>query len=830
MRNTVLALSVAFPLLPAAVLAAPPQEGQTPELAALIGEQIASAPELSAEELWRRAGHIEDAVRDLDAEGLEARLDQILSSDEELSEGAVLLLASLRLHGSDPDVEVLRDRLVPLLSSGREDRALGAASILGDPNFRALPAAERDRLLDALRLSAVDPDRSPAVRLESAHALFWLGRGSERREARKYMTEFLASRDADLRAQGALTLARTGSIITGDLYDELYRLSQLPGERGVLASSYLERERMREEANRKLKRNMEYYQGLTDERSGARELSGYDQLDQLIHAIETYHLEGDKVTKEELLEAAMNGMLRSLDRHSAYLSPEAYSRFEQELEAVYGGIGAYVAEDRDDGLFTITHPIYSGPAYKAGLMSEDKIVRIDDWPTLGEPVDEIIKRLKGRPGTPVRLYVWRRGMDPALVDRPTDDMVVEIERDAITIPTVQYQVLPGGIGMVSLREFSRVATSELRKSLADLTDQGMEALILDLRGNSGGLLDEAVNVASLFLPSGSLVVSTESRIEPTRQLKTRGGPMLSEDMPVVVLVNRFSASAAEIVAGALQDHDRALLIGQRTFGKGSVQNLLPISFPARDDKYEDENGNGRFDNWERITRDWNGNGEFDFDARVKMTIAKYLLPSGRSIHHEIDSEGNILSEGGVEPQIEVKARRYETWRLEEMVKVRNTHAPRDYVDRHWAENRNLFFQIAENDRKDTSLYPNWADFVASVETPLPEDDLRQLVRYEIRRRVQDARGQEFPQGDFVEDVQVQAIRRLLDERGMTLEGIEDYVQVVPPRLSARGKIASNDAAEQALDRLTAALEGGEALSEEELAELREVLRERLDHR
>jgi len=390
-------------------------------------------------------------------------------------------------------------------------------------------------------------------------------------------------------------------------------------------------------------------------------------------------------------------------------------------------------------------------------------------------------------------------------------------------------MLPGGIGMVSLREFSRVATSELRSALADLMEQGMQSLILDLRGNSGGLLDEAVNVANLFLPPDSLVVSTESRIEPTRQLKTRRPAMLPADMPVVVLVNRFSASAAEIVSGALQDHDRALLIGQRTFGKGSVQNLLPISYPPRDDKYKDENENGRYDNWEPITKDWNGNGEFDYDARVKMTIAKYLLPSGRSIHHETDADGNILSEGGVEPQIVVQPRRYETWRLEEMVRIRNSNAPRDYVERNWAESRNLFFQIAENDRKDTSMYPNWSEFVASVETPLPEDDLRQLVRYEIRRRVQDARGQEFPQGDFVEDVQVQeGIRQLLDLRHETPDQYEEYVQVVPPRLAPRGKLASNEAVEQALDRLTAALKEGESLSEEELAQLRDVLREKLD--
>jgi C-terminal peptidase prc len=823
MRTSILAVSIAVPLLAASAAA------QSTEVNDLLREQVRAVAELPSAEIWKRAGNVRDAVRELDGEGLDAHVEALLEG-EVGSQGAVLLLASLRLSGTEADAERLQDHLTPLLRSQDEDRARAAASLFADASFLSLGKAPKARLLDDLRAVATDLDSSPALRLDSAFAMFKLGGGNERREARGFMNDFLTSSDADLRAKGALALARTGAIITGDLYDELYRLSKLPGESGILARSYIDREEVRENANRKLKKTVEYYENSEDLLADAREVDGLDELKSLIKAISDYHLEGDKVTRQDLLEAAMDGMLRSLDAHSAYLAPKEYRRFEQDLEAVYGGIGAYVAEDRNDGLFTITHPIYSGPAYKAGLMSEDKIVRIDDWATLGQPVDDIIKRLKGRPGTPVKLYIWRRGMDAGLVDRPTEEMVVEIERAAITIPTVQSQMLPGDIGMVSLRDFSRVATSELKKALDHLMGQGMKGLILDLRGNSGGLLDEAKNVAELFLPKDSLVVMTESRIEQTRKLKTRRDPTVPPDMPVVVLVNRFSASAAEIVSGALQDHDRALLIGQRTFGKGSVQNLLPITFPARDDKFEDENKNGRHDNWETITRDWNGNGEFDYAPRVKMTIAKYLLPSGRSIHHELDKEGNILSEGGVEPQIEVKPRRYETWRLEEMVEIRGSHAPRDYVDRHWAENRSLFQQIAENDRKDTSLYPGWDAFMGSLNTPLADDDVRQLVRYEIRRRVQDLRGQEFPPGDFVEDLQVQeAIRQILAQRDLVPEDIEDFVQVVPSGPTTRTGVAANDDdVEQALANLDKVLAGDGQLSAEELARLREVLRERLD--
>ena len=837
MRNPVLVL-----LAHATLLLAAPSAGAVPgapgqaagELDELIAAQVQAAGDLETSEIWRRVGRLEDAARTLDEDGLAAAVDRALEPDG-LSSGAVLLLATLALSDSDPDVDPDVDRiaeqLMGVLADPSEDRARGAAGLLANRHFRTLSSDVRGDLMDAVRELAFDVDRSPALRLEGAHVLFTQGGGAERREARELMQSFLESSDSELRALGALALARSGAIITGELYDELYRLSSLPGERGILAASYIGREEMRENLNRKLKRNREHYESSGADAAPAAPASDIEEVEQLIAAIERYHLEGDRATRQELLEAGMDGMLRSLDTHSAYLPSKTYKAFEQDLEAHYGGIGAYVGEDREDGLFTITHPIYSGPAWKAGLMSEDKIVRIDDWPTLGQPVDEIIKRLKGRPGTTVKLYVWRRGMEGALVDRPTEDMAVSIERASITIPTVQSQMLPGGVGLVSLREFSRVATREVASAIETLQGQGMRALVLDLRGNSGGLLDEAVNVAGLFLPKDSLVVMTESRIEPTRELKTRRPPMVSADTPMVVLVNRFSASAAEIVSGALQDHGRAVLVGQRTFGKGSVQNLLPVTFPARDDRYEDENKNGRFDNWETITRDWNKNGEFDFAPRVKMTIAKYLLPSGRSIHHEVDKEGNILRPGGVEPEVVIKPRRLDAWRIEEMLKVRNSNAPRDYVDRHWAENNSLFHRLAENDRKDTSLYPGWDEFVASVDSPLPDDDLRQLVRFEIRRRVQDARGQEFPPGDFVEDLQLQeGIRQLLTQLGESPGDFEDYTAVMPspldgdqplvargPRNPSSGEASDQDDVAEAL----AALEG--QLSEDDLAKVKRVL-------
>ncbi|HVS20030.1 MAG TPA: S41 family peptidase, partial [Planctomycetota bacterium] len=679
------------------------------DLAHLVEAQVAQAESLPVAQLWERAAGLRDAARELGSDELDGVLDRQLAPAREAGPGAVLLVVSARLLGDDPEAQPLADALQPLLAAGDEQRATAAAGLLGRSTFRALGDERRRELITALAGKAEDGALTPPLRLEAAHSMFQIGWGEERRRARAVMGAFLGSGDAELRAAGALTLARTGAELVGPLGDELRRLAALPDERGRLAASYLELEDVRRDGERRLERLAETLQ----QQAKARPGDEYETLRQVLAMVENFHLEGDGVKREQLLEAAVDGLLRSLDEHSSFMSAATYARFEQELEAGYGGIGAYVGEDREDGLFTITHPIYSGPAYKAGILSDDKIVRVDDWPTLGHPADEVIKRLKGRPGTEVKLFVWRRGMDAALIDRPTEDMAVVVRRDSITIPSVQHQLLPGRIGMVALRDFSRVATEELRAPLGAMLEQGMRAVVLDLRNNSGGLLDQAVDVAGLFLPRNTPVVSTESRFTAKETLATRHKPLIPADMPVIVLVNRFSASAAEIVSGALQDHGRAVVLGKRTFGKGSVQNLLRVN-GMRDDEYEDENRNGRHDNWERITQDYDGDGEFDYAPRVKMTIARYRLPSGRSIHREVDSEGNELSKGGVDPDVKVEARRYEAWKYEELNRLLLERVARSYVEglsRQFAEKpewlRDRLFEIADNDRKDVTLYPDF---------------------------------------------------------------------------------------------------------------------------
>jgi C-terminal peptidase prc len=525
-------------------------------------------------------------------------------------------------------------------------------------------------------------------------------------------------------------------------------------------------------------------------------------------------------------------MLRYMDPHSTYLSSEDFARFMQDLDADYGGIGAYVNDDPDTGLFTIIRPIYSGPAYRAGLLTDDKIVRIDDWPTLGQEVDDIIKRLKGKPKTPVKLYVWRRGMDPELIDRPTEDMAVSIQREEIEIPAGTWQLLPGEIGLIELNTFSRVAMEELRKWIPTMRANGMRALVLDMRRNSGGLLTEAREVANLFLPPKKLVVTTEGRDGPEERLYTREDPVVPAEVPVVILTSRFTASAAEIVSGALQDHGRATLVGKTTFGKGSVQQLLPLA-GAEDDAWEDENGNHRFDPWEKITVDHDGDGQFDYAPRIKLTIARYLLPKGRSIHRELDRDGTLRSAGGVTPDVEVDTPPIESWRVQERRRLERPEGEiARWIDGNWAQQRELFERLAVNDHKDITLYPGFEDLYGRLDTTLSRDDVRRLLRESVRRRVQDARGQEFPFGDFVEDVQVQrAIQVALEELGERATDIAEYGLVfdVPANAGQRpGAVAAldpgtDDLVRRARARLEEARRGGAKLTDEELAQLLELL-------
>ncbi|MBK7643993.1 MAG: S41 family peptidase [Planctomycetes bacterium] len=780
------------------------------DLRALIDQRVQAASGASVESALEQAGNIAGLATDENRAALQADLDRWIARAAELSEPARILVLAARSRVGEADLNGISAQLVALVGSKDESVGQAAASLLSDRVFRTLRDNEIEPAVKALGDGAKDAQRSPSYRLACAVALHVQGRAEGQRTARALMMEFLASSDAGLRAQGALALAEVGDLETPR--KQLESLALVPTSQGRLAAAFLKQEDIRRIYDRRAKNDLEYAKKSSEDSDPAAR-KDMAILEKLIDLVRRKSLEGEVVKRQDLIDAACDGLMRSLDEHSSFMTGESYKKFEQDLLAPeYGGIGAYVGEDPEDHIFTITRPIYSGPAYKAGLHSDDKIVRIDDWPTVtpsgSHEQEDIIKRLKGKPGTSVKLYIWRRGMDPSLIDRPTEDMALTITRAEITIPPVNAQLLPGKIGLVELSSFTRVASEELSKQLKGMLDQGMKGVILDLRNDSGGLLTEACNVANLMLPKGKLVVSTENRADKSEKLYTREEPLIPADMPVAVLINRFSASASEIVSGALQDHERAVLVGQRSYGKGSVQNLLPI--PGEDDdRFIDENGNGRFDNWEKLTLDRNGNGEFDFAPRARMTIARYLLPSGRSIHRQIAEDGTLISEGGVVPELVVVPRRIEGWRAEEMYRlVRREHKIRDWVEQNYAKDREVFKQLATCDEDDVSRYPGFQELFDSLKTVLPQQDVRMLVRSEVRRRVQDDRGAAFPDGDFEEDLQLQAaITSVLDRLHEKSSDIPEFARTfdAPAPKEAGPQLVTAASRDDQLSRLKNAL-------------------------
>jgi carboxyl-terminal processing protease len=288
--------------------------------------------------------------------------------------------------------------------------------------------------------------------------------------------------------------------------------------------------------------------------------------------------------------AAVNGMLRTLDPHSILLTPDVYNDMRTSTRGQFGGLGIVIA--LREGLLTIMRPLPGTPAERAGLLKQDRIVKIDDEATLNMPLDEAVKRLRGTPGSDVDVWIRRDG--PQGFQKPKK---VKLTRAIIHLDSVESRMLSGGIGYIKISSFQGNTHDDMERSLAELHRQPMKGLVLDLRDNPGGLLEQAVKVADAFLTTGTIV--TTSSNDPSQRdekFATREGT--EPNYPMVVLVNGGSASASEIVAGALQNHDRAIVIGQTTFGKGSVQLLY--DFP-------------------------------DDGSALKLTIAQYLTPGDVSI-------------------------------------------------------------------------------------------------------------------------------------------------------------------------------------------------------
>ena len=320
------------------------------------------------------------------------------------------------------------------------------------------------------------------------------------------------------------------------------------------------------------------------------------------------------VDRRELMEAAIEGVLSKLDPYSSYISREEIGRFKSTVESQFGGIGIDIARDRDP--LQVASPLVGTPAYRANLQAGDKILEIDGRPTAGLSHDECVRRLRGEVGTSVTLSVQHVG-----ADKPEN---VVLKREVIHVDTVRGDHRQADdnwdfmlnadqhIGYIRITAFSRDTAHDLNRAMQDLESRGLKGLIIDLRFNPGGLLTSAIEVSDMFVSEGR-IVSTQGRNTPERAWEAEK-PGTFEGFPIVILVNRYSASASEIVAACLQDHHRAVVIGERTWGKGSVQNVIEME-------------NGR--------------------SALKLTTASYKRPNGKNIHRF--PEAKETDEWGVHP-------------------------------------------------------------------------------------------------------------------------------------------------------------------------------------
>ena len=296
----------------------------------------------------------------------------------------------------------------------------------------------------------------------------------------------------------------------------------------------------------------------------------------------------DEVPPRELIYGAIKGTLRGLDPHSSFLDPDSYREMQVETSGSFGGLGIEIT--LKDDVLTVVAPIEGTPAYRAGLATGDRIVRIDGLATKDMQLSDAVKRMRGKPGSKVTISVVREGWP-----EPRD---FDIVREQIRVQSVRSHDLGNGIAYIRLRQFQEQTPADLDGVLDKFNKNGMKALVLDLRNNPGGLLTAAVEVSEKFVDDGKLVVYTEGRVRNQNMRFSAHAKKGYSKLPMVVLVNQGSASASEIVAGALQDWGRAMVVGTQTFGKGSVQTIIPLS---------------------------DGSG-------LRLTTAKYFTPKGRSIH------------------------------------------------------------------------------------------------------------------------------------------------------------------------------------------------------
>ncbi len=637
----------------------------SPLMAGDVNSILAAQSLRPDEPAWEAAEALARLGRSADPEIAQAAADANRTPAERMAASAALLRLGEQRPGTVGLEALAMDSSLPI------ERRLEAAQILGKWGGEYAAA----RLGIVMDVPGV-PER---LRVEFAYSLWRL---ASRPQAYEALEDVRKNGQSPLaRAEATLALAQTDRFPY--VKDEVKALADMPGAVGeranniLLINSRLDDEIVRDDFTVRL---------VGEVVQKIRDFYAVDDDDQD---------QAKRLQPKNLGESSAQALLYSLDQFNDYLNEEDFADFDAQLKANYGGVGAWVG--MRDGRFTVLTPMYDKPAYRAGLRPMDVIDRIDDVDITSMKQNDIIKLLKGEPNTTVKVRVNRRSWK--------EPRQVAVKREIIQIESVVSQMLPGGIGYIRINSFNdgdpyrriKGTANLVKDALVACERQGARGFILDLSNNPGGVMASGVDVARLFIGNSKLIVSSRGKKTARRSSEYKAGRGAPDYQgPVVVVVNPGTASAAEIVAGAMRDHKRAPLVGRKTYGKGSVQSLIGVN----------------------TTRD---------RSRIKLTVAKYYLPNGDCIHGK-----------GIEPDNKVPENDLSVAELEARWKIRDQHdvmfwlEENDRFVRHEQEYRRLL----EFDNLDPRAYPEFDSLLATLQKKYPKEMIdAELARKELRHGI-----------------------------------------------------------------------------------------------
>lgn len=702
----------------------------------LFSTHTIRAAETVAEILQRIPGDEGEPVWHLVAElGLIGTAETLTSALQKEERPAAILALSGALLKVGEQREATKALEEMIIGAVPLSRRLEAASMLGTYGGE-YAAARAGALMDDKALPEV-------LRVECATSLWKLtNRGSAYDVLRKIMRD-----GKSLRAKQNATLALGRTDRYREVAEKIKSLASVPGPVG-------------DEARLLMMLNAKVDVEIGDDEFIAR------LTKEVVGKLRRFYAKdlGDKNEKEQLkpkqmATVAARAILHSIDPFNDYLDEESLKDMEEQLRAHYGGIGAWVG--MREGRFTILTPMYDKPAYQAGLRPLDIIDKIGEVELRDLQLNDIIKLLKGEADTKVTVRAWRKGW--------REGRILTIIRKNISIPSVVSQMLPGNIGYIRINGFNEgdrrekvKGTAELlREILEDYNQRNVSGVLLDLSNNPGGLLSAAVNVSRCFIGEGKLIVSSRGKdnfYRPQDFYAEHGDPIFTK--PMVVLINSGSASASEIVAGALHDHNRAKLVGQKTYGKGSVQQLIPV---------------------------WATRGK----TRIKLTIAKYYLPSGKCIH------GPYSATGGIKPDIKAEEQTLTLAESDIRYKLlRENHEVQLWLEEgSWKRHEQAYRKLLSFDGYEPKAYPEFADLIAKMRKKYPdaaidEELMRSELRFGIASYLRDFHGEDI-YTDLQESVVLQqAIAVLGEEIGGGLPDLPVYKAILERVEKAKSKLTA----------------------------------------